>query len=148
MSGLSMETREVLAGAGWFPGRRVDTTQWRARFSDTGMNMHAAAEVFLAEFGGLAVGHRGPGISRAREAFELDPMLVWGSEEDRFLDWSETIGRDLFPVGELDHGRYFLGLDEQAELYLVAAWVAGFGRMPGALDNLVLGVMPETIAAS
>jgi hypothetical protein len=147
MSDLSTETREALAGAGWFPGRRVDTTQWRARFSETGIQMHAAAETFLAEFGGLAVGHGGPGISRAREPFELDPMLAWG-EEDRFLDWSETIGRNVFPVGELDHGRFFLGLDEHAELYSVETWVASFGSMPIALDNLVLGVMPETVADS
>jgi len=112
------------------------------------MSMHAAAEAFLAEFGGLAVWKGGPGITSAREPFELDPMLVWNSEEDRFLDWSETIERNIFPIGELDHGRFFLGLDEHAELYLVETWLASFGRMPIALDNLVLGVMPETIAHS
>ncbi|MEV7682610.1 hypothetical protein AB0O64_29280 [Streptomyces sp. NPDC088341] len=43
---------------------------------------------------------------------------------------------------QLDHGRAFLGLDEQGELYAVADWPARFGRMPEAMENLLLGVMP------
>ncbi|MEV6956260.1 SUKH-3 domain-containing protein [Streptomyces sp. NPDC051183] len=54
----------------------------------------------------------------------------------------EEIGRHLFPLGELDHGPAFLGLDEQGELYVVSNWLARFGRMPRAMENLGLGVMP------
>jgi SUKH-3 immunity protein len=93
-----------------------------------------------------AVNISGPGINRAREPFYLDPMLVWNSEEGRFAEWGAEIGRHLFPVGELDNGRFFLGLDEYTELYLVETWVASFGPMPAGLDNLVLGVAPTVIA--
>jgi hypothetical protein len=114
-------------------------------FERTGLSMHDAADAFLREFGGLAVNISGPGINRARESFELDPELTWDGEEGRFLEWGESIGRRLFPLGELDHGRFFLAIDEISEIYLVETWVASFGRMPQALENLILGVAPHVI---
>ncbi|MGW2581219.1 SUKH-3 domain-containing protein [Streptomyces virginiae] len=143
----SAEVEAVLRGAGWCPGRRVGTAGWWERLEADGFRGHPAAEAFLREFGGLTVGHGGPGITRAREAFELDPLLALG-EDDRFGGWGEAIGRQLFPLGELDHGHAFLGLDERGELYAVADRLARFGRIPEAIENLVLGVMPVRVAAS
>ncbi|WP_192583719.1 SUKH-3 domain-containing protein [Streptomyces albicerus] len=137
--------REVLEAAGWAPGRKVDTGHWRAQFAAVGLPMHEAAELFLAEFGGLSVRVHGPGISCARTPFEFDPELAVG-EEYRFSECSKTIGRHLFPLGELDEGRHFLGIDEFSEIYLVELRVGSFGRMPEAMENLVLGVMPRRLA--
>jgi hypothetical protein len=39
---------------------------------------------FLVEFGGLDVRISGTGITRAREPFDLDPVLCSGNE-DRFV---------------------------------------------------------------
>ncbi|MFJ2748819.1 SUKH-3 domain-containing protein [Streptomyces sp. NPDC087297] len=137
----SAEVETVLRGAGWYPGRNVDTTVWRERLEADGFRIHSAAEDFLREFGGLTVVGGGSGITRAREPFELDPLLALG-EDDRFGEWGEEIGHHLFPLGDLDHGHAFLGLDERGELYVVVNWLARFGRMPEAMENLVLGVMP------
>jgi hypothetical protein len=38
-----------------------------------------------------------------------------------------------------------LGIDEHGEIYAVINWLATFGRMPSALDRLVLGYMPHDI---
>lgn len=141
----SAEVEVVLRGAGWYPGRSVDTTAWRVRLEADGFRIHAAAEEFLREFGGLTAAGGGSGITRAREPFELDPLLALG-EDDRFGEWGEEIARCLFPLGELDHGHAFLGMDEQGELYVVANWLARFGRMPEAMENLLLGVMPVRMA--
>ncbi|MFE0699856.1 SUKH-3 domain-containing protein [Streptomyces sp. NPDC058872] len=54
----------------------------------------------------------------------------------------KEVGDRLLPVGELAGGHAFLGLGEDGELYVVANWLARFGRMPEAMENLVLGVMP------
>ncbi|MDR6981121.1 hypothetical protein J2X68_007863 [Streptomyces sp. 3330] len=135
---------EVLEASGWMAGRRVDTTGWRSRFEAVGIVMHDAAEQFLQEFGGLIVSVDGPGINRAREPFELDPELAWG-EDDRFSEWSDSLGIRLFPLGEFDHGRFFLGIDDDSEIYLVETWVANLGPMPHALEKLILGVMPRRI---
>lgn len=144
MSSWSAEVEDVLEASGWTPGRKVDTARWRSMFASVGLDMHAAAEAFLEEFGGLTVHVSGPGISCARTPFELDPELAWG-EEERFMEWGEAIGRHLYPLGELDHGRFFLGIDEVGVIYLVAGWIADFGPMPQAMENLVLGVAPRTI---
>jgi hypothetical protein len=110
-----------------------------------GVVTHQAARDFLAEFGGLTVDISGPGVNRAREPFELDPLLCSG-EEDRFLEWGDEVGRSLFPVGVLDTGRYFLGIDEEGEIYLLETWLASFGRMPQAMENLISGVRPTVIS--
>ncbi|MFH8698934.1 SUKH-3 domain-containing protein [Streptomyces chartreusis] len=144
MSEWSPEVLDVLETSGWTAGRRVDTAGWRSMFEAVGIVMHDAAEAFLQEFGGLSVSIGGPGINRAREPFELNPELAWG-EDDRFFEWSASLGRRLFPLGELDGGRFLLGIDEDSEICLVETWVASFGPMPHALENLILGVKPRRI---
>ncbi len=145
MRDFSTEAERVLLAASWRPGRQVDTTEWRTRIEASGLvSMHQAAQRILAEFGGLTFEHGGRGISRAREPFELNPLLALG-EEDRFAEWGEVIEKSLFPIGELDQGRYFLGCDESGGVYLVADWLAYFGENRQAIDNLIIGVQPATI---
>lgn len=145
MARFTEETERALRVSGWRPGRRVDTSSWRERLEGGGFRWNAAADRFLVEFGGLAVDISGPGITSAREPFELDPLLVEG-EDDRFADWAEVVGESIAPVGELDAGRYFLGVSESGDLYLVADWLASFGRIPEALESLILGKSPMPIA--
>ncbi|MFE9295087.1 SUKH-3 domain-containing protein [Streptomyces niveus] len=144
MENFPDEVDRGLREAGWTPGRQVNAEPWLASFEAEGLQRHPVVSAFLAEFGGLAVNISGPGISRAREPFEFDPMLCLG-EGDRFLEWGEEIGKCIFPVGVHDEGRFFLGVDEYGELYLIETWVASFGRMPEAMNNLFLGVQPSVI---
>ncbi|MFD3998764.1 hypothetical protein [Streptomyces sp. NPDC058548] len=37
---------------------------------------------------------------------------------------------------ELDHGRFFLGIDEVGVVYLVETWVDSFGPMPYTMESL------------
>ncbi|MFF0298536.1 SUKH-3 domain-containing protein [Kitasatospora sp. NPDC004614] len=144
MNRWSDEVTRVLTASGWTPGRAVETGRWRELFEPGGVELHAAAEAFLREFGGLTVDIDGPGITCARTPFELDPELAVG-EEDRYLELGEDVGRRIFPLGELDHGRFFLGIDETGEVYLVEGALASFGPMPQAMEHLILGVMPRWI---
>ena len=145
MSAFSHESETELRAAGWLPNRRVDPRAYLAGLDLSGLELHQAAERFLAEYGGLSLTPSGPGITRAKEHFKLDPRLCEG-EEDRFLEWGRTINRALFPIGELDYGRFFLGIDEHAEIYTVETWIGSFGRMPVAMENLLSGVMPIDVA--
>ncbi|WP_051942544.1 SUKH-3 domain-containing protein [Streptacidiphilus rugosus] len=88
----------------------------------------------------------GPGITCAKTPFHFKPDYCLG-EEDRFAGWSETLGRDLFPIGELDDGRFFLCIDETGEIYLVGMWIATFGPAQDALEKLALGVAPARVAS-
>jgi hypothetical protein len=145
MDDYTIETERVLRDAGWTPGRRVDTGELRRRLEQFGFVVSEAAERFLSEFGGPVFDISGPGISRARESFEFDPLLNEG-EDDRFTEWSETIGEPLTPIGELDQ-RYSLGISESGEIYLVAEWLASFGSGRQALENLMLGVRAREVAS-
>ncbi|WP_084729867.1 SUKH-3 domain-containing protein [Streptacidiphilus neutrinimicus] len=92
----------TLREAGWHPGRSVPVDGWRETLERSDLiRMHCAAERFLTEFGGLEVQISGPGINVAPTPFHFKPDYCIG-EEDRFAGWSETLGRDLFPIGELD----------------------------------------------
>ncbi|MFF1453243.1 SUKH-3 domain-containing protein [Streptomyces sp. NPDC058274] len=144
MGRFSEQVDQDLKQAGWTPDRQVDPAPWLSAFEAEGLHGHPAASAFLAEFGGLAVDISGSGISRAREPFELNPLLCLG-EGDRFSAWGEDIKRSIFPVGVLDQGRFFLGIDENSEIYLLETWLASFGRMPEAMSNLILGVQPTVI---
>nr|WP_250768759.1 SUKH-3 domain-containing protein [Streptomyces sp. MSC1_001] len=79
----SSEVERVLRKAGWHAGRAVDTAGWKQLLEEDGFRSHAAAEGFLREFGALVAEHGGAGITRAREPFDLDPLLALG-EADRF----------------------------------------------------------------
>ncbi len=138
------EVERVLRAAGWQPGRQVDTTAWRQDLEKSGFRMHDGAERFLAEFGGLKVDVRGPGVSVARVPFEFDPMLADG-EDDRFAEWGDDIGQALFPIGALDQGQFFLGISASGEVYLVADWLASFGVGTQALERLILGIKADVV---
>ena len=137
------EVERVLRRSGWFPGRRVETARWRAMLD--GLDMHPAAEGFLSEFGGLSVDIHGPGRTAARTPFELDPSLCSG-EEDRFREWGVAIERSLYPLGELDGGRFFLGMDDRGLICLVETWLAGYGPCDHGLIALCEGTMPTELA--
>ncbi|MEY9858499.1 hypothetical protein ABH935_004114 [Catenulispora sp. GAS73] len=108
-----------------------------AHFESSDCIMSPATEEFLSRFGGLDVGNNGPGLERTRERFDLEPMLCSG-EEDRFVELSGLMERDLFPIGTFGGLRYFLAIDGNAEVYLIEADLQTIGHMPDALDAKVL----------
>lgn len=145
MEELSIAVVNELRDAGWRSGGSVDLRDWVEALSLDGFpRPHAAARAFLARYGGLKLPCRGPGLSSVKEAFEIDPTLALG-EADRFADWTSKLGSLLYPLGELDDGRYFLGIDERGEVYLVSDWLASFGRTDVAISHLVLGEMSRPV---
>lgn len=141
---FSPDVAGVLQSFGWFPERAVDPAPWTRSFEERGISASQEVRHFLARFGGLDIAVTGPGVNCAREPFALDPHLCLG-EEERFSGWGKELGVQLFPIGELDSGRFFLGMDEQGVIYLVADWIARFGPWPEAIDSLIRGVAPERI---
>ncbi|RJQ77760.1 hypothetical protein D5S17_15205 [Pseudonocardiaceae bacterium YIM PH 21723] len=144
-SRFTSDTEQALRAAGWSPERRVDISRWREFFQASGFAPNAVVEGFLAEFGGLSVTISGPGLERAREPFKIDPVLLDG-EEERFQEWGEELGVTLYPIGELNYGHYFLGMDEQGRLYLVVDWVARWSALDKGLEDLILGRKPVELA--
>jgi SUKH-3 immunity protein of toxin-antitoxin system len=93
---FSSKSLEVLHAYGW-SGKKVDITPWVGEAESIGIRVHAAARDFLTEFDGLAI-----------EGFEIDPLLCRG-EEDRFLEWSNEIGKSIFRWASWSEGDSFWG---------------------------------------
>lgn len=137
---FSAESERTLRHAGWYPGRTVDTESWRVPMEQDGFVFPEVAVRFLTEFHGLSFPDNGAGISRARAPFEFDPLLVLG-DEDSFSAWAADLGRAVAPLGELDRGRFYLGMDELGGIYRITDGPRFFGVGDAGLENLVLGVM-------
>lgn len=145
MSRFSQEVDDVLRRAGWMPGRQADLTRWKGTLPE--FEWHGAAEKFLREFGGIRVVVEGFGVKSTREPFEFDPDVAFG-EEERFVDLSALYGRKFFPVGEFGQGEFFLAIDEDSVVYLVARRAWRYSKVDQALDQLVTGVAPEKLIPS
>ena len=133
-----------LVRAGWRRGRRVDTTGFRRALASESLRLHSPARTFLAEYGGLTLDIRGPGVTCARTPVRFDPGLCDG-EGERFLEWSDQVGRAIVPIGDLDLGRWFLGIDDNGVVYLVETRLATFGVTHEAVARLVEGHAPDDV---
>ncbi|RJQ70245.1 hypothetical protein D5S17_29500 [Pseudonocardiaceae bacterium YIM PH 21723] len=138
---FSAVAEKVLRASGWTPGRAVDTSKWQAGFQRAGHAMPVCVVDFLTEFGGIVVTESGTGITTAREPFEIDPALG-DYEWDRFEDWSEQLGIFVMPLGELDGGRYFLGIDSDGNIYVMSDWIARYGKLDEGLEAILTGIQP------
>ncbi|MBP2326260.1 hypothetical protein JOF56_006645 [Kibdelosporangium banguiense] len=137
----SAETDKVLRDAGWRPGRKVSTVEWERTLADHGgFRIHPAAREFLAEFGGLEVGARGPGRTMAKLAFRLDPVAAeWDDEIFEVL--SDEAGTYLFPIGEADRRNSYLGMAADGKVYIGMDTVSLFAAdAEEALEKLVEGI--------
>lgn len=108
----------ALRAAGWFEGRRVDTSAWRHQLAAEGFVMHPMAHAFLSEFGGLAVDVSGPGREFARTSFDFDPALCAGQKEWFDSLTSGTAGK-LFPVGEEGGGHASFAIDVAGVVHML-----------------------------
>lgn len=144
-----METEMALRAAGWKPDRceRELVQRWRTKLEyPGGFQMFPAAERILEEFGGLQASKDGPGRTCARGSFEINAELGWG-EEDRFGAFSDFVDGRLFPIGEIDHGHAFLGVDESGVVYLIGDWLSRLGSdIYEALDAILLGKKSVLVA--
>ncbi|MEU1871962.1 SUKH-3 domain-containing protein [Streptomyces sp. NPDC019793] len=138
----SPETERVLRLAGWYPGRTVSVESWEREMqeADDGYVMHDAVRRFLAEFGGLEVSQRGPGVNAARSPFRIDPSSAkWDFEIIDAL--SEDAEVYLYPVGELSQGNSYLVMAESGAFYLGMDDVELLAdTADAALDKLVRGI--------
>ena len=145
MARFSSETQRALIAAGWTPDRRVGIQHWVSALAAEGFRIHAAAERFLSEFGGLAVDVKGSGLTVSREPFSFYPTSCSG-EEDRISEWGDDLGKSFYPVGELGQRSFFLVIDEQGDIYLMMDRVGVLGNGDRAIESLARGIAAEWVA--
>jgi hypothetical protein len=130
------DASDLLAAAGWHPGRRVDISgELRALEQAGHPALRAAAEV-LTEYADLVVvsasGDRSLWISGTRAAAESD--VAW------CMAYSGELGLRLVPVGGHSHmtilvdeaGRFWGGFDYE------------YGRLGDTVEDVIQGVLIAT----
>lgn len=142
--GFSPEVDRVLRDAGWTRERWTGYDVWIDYLAPRGFTVTDAAVDFLREFGGLDPVIPAQGAAPAHQPFELDPALC-GGHEHRFVQWGRRIGRTLVPIGVVGPNRQCLGIDEHGEVYLVDEHLATYGRVPRAIEALVLERTPRRL---
>lgn len=146
---FSKFTENILRKAGWFPGRNMPetVTNWKAELQKTdNKEMFAEAEKILLEFGRLKIKQGSANNPNTRSYFEINPSLVV-YEGDRFEDFEKVLETTLYPLGEAESGHVFLAVSEDGRIFLVMMdlWFVA-NSFDEALENLILGKMPEWIA--
>jgi hypothetical protein len=137
--------RATLTAAGWFSGKDQSARirDWTFELQGEGFTLFPAAERALREFGGLRVEVAGPGRECARSSFEVKPSLALG-ERDRFAAFEHTIGKRLFPLGEIEKGHAFLAIDEDGALYTLMDEGFLLGNdIDEAIARMIVGLRPR-----
>lgn len=139
---LSDDTQKILLAAGWQPDQdwRQTVEQWdiALQMSD-GWEMFPAAAQALLKFGPLCVEQYAAGITRARETFELCPLLAMYDRE-RFEAYEEEAHTKLYPLGEYTGRRGQLAIGANGRVFGIIDDLYLVGEdIDDALNNLVEG---------
>jgi hypothetical protein len=130
---------EILAKAGWYPGRSMPTSP----FIPDGFVPFQEAEAVLREFGGLHLGECGAGVDFARSDVEINPRLADHLQAE-LVEHEQSLGARLFPLGEVCRGHGYLVIDELGRTYLLNDELSPLApSFPQALESLLLGVRDD-----
>jgi hypothetical protein len=148
---FSVQAEDILRRAGWHAGRSVPdlVATWRdGLLRSHGIEMFPSAERALLEFGGLKIDEQGPGVTCAREPFEIDPILA-DYDGEVFGEFSGQVGTRLYPLGEAVGGLGFLAIGENDRVYMLLDDIRLLGNnMDEALEALLIGLQPSPLFRS
>ena len=128
-------TENALTNAGWFEGRNVesDTLNWTLELLEDDFEIFPAALNILLEFGGLKLEQSGNGYL----PLLLDPTLAFG-ENDRFSDFAEMLGNQLYPLGEFINQHYYLAVSDDGRVFSLMTELTIIGKnFNDALERIV-----------
>ena len=133
---MKIEVEEILLNSGWKPGRSV--------FNEVELphdwTIFGTAEKILDEFGNLRLLSEGAGIAFARSSIEFRPILA-AFEYAGFVEYEITLGKRLYPLGELNGGYGLLLVDEDGVIYHDSSVLYSIGSsISVAIENILLGM--------
>lgn len=132
---FSQQVTDILTEAGWHQGRSVMLNDY---VSSDNVIFPVAAKV-VCEFGGLHVGHCGPGIECATSDVHIDPRSASHVKDD-LANYANHLATKLFAIGEVHRGHGFLVIDESGKTYLLSDTLDRFASsIEESLERLLLG---------
>lgn len=131
---------EWLQATGWRPPSERDVAVWvDAMTRDGWLPASPQAVHALRQWGGAKVATDDLSHDVPVEPLDIDPRLARG-EQGRFADFSQVIGRDLYPLGEGGGGLYFIAITEDGRVFAVGDQLVEIAHdIDSAMVELLLG---------
>jgi len=116
---LTTESEELLKANGWRQGLRSSADQIKGVYLANRCPLNVAALEFLLEFGNIAIGVANSSSSLSPPATDFD-LTIERAAKYRITAarWSESLGRELSPVGHADRGHCVLLMAGDGMTYL------------------------------
>ncbi|TYQ16567.1 UNVERIFIED_CONTAM: SUKH-3 immunity protein of toxin-antitoxin system [Acetivibrio alkalicellulosi] len=109
-----LDVKEVLKSAGWFEGRKIDTSDMEKKYKEFGYQLFSAVLKFLEEFGNLAIVN-----TELEEHHHTSPekVLCEYFKNGKFKDEERYAGERLVLVGETCDRNLLLFVSESGKIY-------------------------------
>ena len=141
---FSPEVRALLEQAGWYDNRIASPPP--ALPYD--VQYPPAIHRLLMEFGGLSVESSGPGVNKARNSIEFDPLWAEGesTEDGRLTYYSSLLGSTLYPIGQVSNSPWMICLDLHGKVYMAGDCLFFVGEsFVEGVSNMLLGIRGKVL---
>lgn len=112
--GDMLDVKELLKSAGWFEGRKIDTSDMVKKYQQFGYKLFPAVLRFLEEFGNISVENS---ISEEQHHIIPEKVLCEYFKNGKFKDEERYAGERLVLVGEACNGNLLLFVSETGKVY-------------------------------
>jgi hypothetical protein len=116
----NLKTMNKLKDAGWFEGRRIDTSSIEKHYKDYGFELYPKVLKFLEEFGMLTIIIDKPdNLGEKEERHHTNPLTVVGPyfRYGKFKAEEDYARERLVPVGECCNENLLLFVSETGKIY-------------------------------
>ena len=109
MARFSKKTITRLKEAGWKPNRRINIDDIISEFKQNGFLPVHVLEDFLLEFYNLKLVY-----SNGDRLFSFEDL---GLTHEQCISYIATIGKEVYPIGEMGNSNFFLFISEDGMIY-------------------------------
>lgn len=119
-TGNKLNVKEILISAGWFEGRKIDTSMITLHYKKYGFEVFPNVLQFLEEFGLLNIVIERPDkLGEKEDRHHTNPLIVVGDyyRHGKFKDEENYAGEKLVPVGNACNENLLLFVSESGRIY-------------------------------
>lgn len=114
------DVKEILRSAGWYEGRKIDTSEIKRHYNQYGFELFPEVIKFLEEFGMLNIVIARPDrLGEKEERHHTNPLVVVGAyfRHGKFKSEENYAGERLVPIGMACNENLLLFVSESGKIY-------------------------------
>ncbi len=115
---FSENTKIILNAGGWSEARKYPRSEIQKKYQEKNLTLHSAALDFMEKFADLNFKFRSEAYDGELNLFHfmLGATTALADPED-ILDYSECIGENLCPIGEMNRGNSIVTMAEDGKIF-------------------------------